>query len=55
MKTLRRLLLVLTLTVGMSACGNSLVGPHVPDGGSHVPDGGSHVPDGGSHVPDGGS
>ena len=44
MKTLRRFLLVLTLTVGASACGGSILGPHNPDGGTepHNPDGGTH-------------
>jgi hypothetical protein len=55
MKTLRSLLLVLVLTVGASACGGSIVGPHNPDGGTHNPDGGTHNPDGGSHNPDGGT
>ena len=49
MKTLRRFLLVLALTVGASACNSTILGPdHTPDGGSHTPDGGSHTPDGGS-------
>ena len=49
MKTIRRLVLVLTLTIGAAACtSGSILGPHHPDGGSHHPDGGSHHPDGGS-------
>ena len=57
MKTLRRSLLVLLLTVGTSACGSSVLGPdtHSPDGGNHSPDGGNHSPDGGNHSPDGGN
>jgi hypothetical protein len=55
MKSLRRLLLVLALTVGASACNSTLLGPHNPDAGSHTPDAGSHTPDAGSHTPDAGS
>jgi PTS system glucitol/sorbitol-specific IIC component len=55
MKSLRRLLLVLALTVGASACNSTLLGPHNPDAGSHNPDAGSHNPDAGSHNPDAGS
>ena len=55
MKTLRRLLLVLVLTVGAGACSGSILGPHNPDGGNHNPDGGNHNPDGGNHNPDGGN
>jgi hypothetical protein len=55
MKTLRRLFVVLTLSLAASACNSTILGPHSPDGGSHSPDGGSHSPDGGSHSPDGGS
>jgi len=64
MKTLRRSLLALLLTVGAGACtSSSIVGPdygpdsgnHTTDGGSHTTDGGSHTTDGGSHTTDGGS
>ena len=55
MKTLRRLLLVLTLTVGFSACGGSILGPHSPDPGTHSPDPGTHSPDPGTHSPDPGT
>ena len=54
MKTLRRSLLVLLLTVGTGACTTSILGPdieiHSPDGGNHSPDGGNHSPDGGNIV-----
>ena len=57
MKTLRRSLLVLLLTVSTAACSSSILGPdtHNPDGGNHNPDGGNHNPDGGNHNPDGGN
>lgn len=55
MKTLRRTLLVFTLTLGLAACGSSITSPHTPDGGNHTPDGGNHTPDGGNHTPDGGN
>jgi hypothetical protein len=45
MKTLRRSLLVLMLTVGPAACGTSIMGPHSPDPGQHSPDPGQHSPD----------
>ena len=39
MKTLRRSLLVLLLTVGAAACGTSLTGPdYTPDPGLYTPD-----------------
>ena len=51
MKTLHRFLFVMMLTVGTigaTACGSSITGPHNPDGGNHNPDGGNHNPDGGN-------
>ncbi len=48
MKTLRRSLLVLLLTVGAAACGTSITAPeHTPDPGLfHTPDPGlDHTPD----------
>ncbi len=48
MKTLTRLLLVLTLSVGVGACGTSILGPHNPDPGNHNPDPGNHNPDPGN-------
>ena len=49
MKTLRRTLLALLLTIGTAGCSTSLIGPeHNPDGGNHNPDGGNHNPDGGN-------
>jgi hypothetical protein len=49
MKTIRRLVLVLALTIGAGACSSgSILGPHSPDAGSHSPDAGSHSPDAGS-------
>jgi predicted small lipoprotein YifL len=56
MKTLRRSLLVLLLTVGTTACGSSILGPdYHPDGGNYHPDGGNYHPDGGNYNPDGGN
>jgi len=55
MKTLRRSLLVLMLTVGTAACGSSIMGPHTPDSGNHTPDSGNHTPDSGNHTPDSGN
>ena len=53
MKTLRRSLLVLFLTVGAGACTTSVLGPedieqHGPDSGNHGPDSGNHGPDSGN-------
>jgi hypothetical protein len=50
MKTLRRSLLVLLLTVGAGACTTSILGPdvHSPDPGAHSPDPGAHSPDPGA-------
>lgn len=55
MKTLRRTLLALTLSLGMVACGNSITSPHMPDSGNHTPDSGNHTPDSGNHMPDSGN
>lgn len=57
MKTLRRLLLVATLSLATGACGQSILGPdaHLPDSGTHLPDSGTHLPDSGTHLPDSGS
>ena len=55
MKTLRRALLVLFLSVGTVACGNSITGPHTPDSGNHTPDSGNHTPDSGNHTPESGN
>jgi len=59
MKTLRRALLALMLTVGTAACGSSITGPdaggHMPDAGNHMPDAGNHMPDAGNHMPDAGN
>lgn len=50
MKTIRRLVLVLALTVGAGACTGSILGPdvHSPGDGSHSPGDGSHSPGDGS-------
>ena len=50
MKTLRRLVLVLALTVGAGACSGSILGPdvHNPGDGSYTPDSGNHNPGDGS-------
>lgn len=56
MKTLRRTLLALALSIGVAACGStSLTGPHNPDAGNHNPDAGNHNPDAGNHNPDAGN
>ena len=56
MKTLRRLLLVATLSLATGACGQSILGPdHLPDSGTHLPDSGTHLPDSGTHLPDSGT
>lgn len=56
MKTLRRLMLVMVLTVGAGACSGSILGPeHTPDSGNHTPDSGNHTPDSGNHTPDSGN
>ena len=55
MKTLRRALLVLFLSIGTAACGSSITGPHTPDSGNHTPDSGNHTPDSGNHTPDSGN
>ncbi len=55
MKTLRRSLLVLMLTIATAACGSSITGPHNPDSGNHNPDSGNHNPDSGNHNPDSGN
>ena len=49
MKSLLRLLLVLTLTVSTGACTSTILGPdHTPDPGAHTPDPGAHTPDPGA-------
>lgn len=56
MKTLRRTLLALALSIGVAACGStSIAGPHMPDAGNHMPDAGNHMPDAGNHMPDAGN
>jgi len=52
MKTLRRSLFVLMLSLAPAACGTSIMGPHNPDPGQHNPDPGQHNPDPGQHNPD---
>ena len=62
MKTLRRSLLALFVTLGAAACNGSILAPdHNPDGGEfslpgssvfHNPDPGEHNPDPGEHNPD---
>ena len=58
MKTFRRLILVLVLSVGAGACSGSILGPedaHIPDSGNHIPDSGNHIPDSGNYTPDSGN
>jgi predicted small lipoprotein YifL len=56
MKTLRRSLLVLVLTIGTAACSSSLVGPdYSPDSGNYSPDSGNYSPDSGNYSPDSGN
>lgn len=55
MKTLRRTLLALALTLGIAACGNSITGPYTPDAGNYTPDAGNYTPDAGNYTPDAGN
>ena len=48
MKSIRRLVLALVLTIGTAACSGSIMGPHNPETGQHNPDTGQHNPDSGS-------
>ena len=53
MKNLCTSVLVLLLSAGVAACGESVTGPdYVPDPGGYVPDPGGYVPDPGGYVPD---
>lgn len=48
MKSLRRMLLAFTLTLGLAACGSSITGPYTPDSGNYTPDSGNYTPDSGN-------
>jgi hypothetical protein len=65
MKTIRRLALVLALTLGAAACSTNIMGPNLdavetpqteeiaPDGNNISPDGNNISPDGNNISPDG--
>lgn len=48
MKIIRRLALVLALTIGASACSTNIMAPDTDDDTPHLPGGNSHNPGGNS-------